>query len=140
MRSFGSQNASLYHDFRPLALWAAIASHEKNGPVGACTMKQLISLAVLAAAAAGGWPRSSADDKPAAIYEANKKRGRGINLGNALDAPKEGAWGVTLKADYFKSIKDAGFATVRLPVNWAAHAQAAEPYEIDPTFAQRVDW
>ena len=27
---------------------------------------------------------------------ANKKLGRGINLGNALEAPKEGEWGVTL--------------------------------------------
>ena len=103
-------------------------------------MKPIIALAMLTAAAVGMCRQSSADEKPAAIYEANRKLGRGINLGNALEAPKEGAWGVTLKAEYFKSIKDAGFATVRLPVNWAAHAQAAEPYEIDLTFAQRVDW
>jgi len=27
--------------------------------------------------------------------EANRLLGRGINLGNALEAPQEGAWGVT---------------------------------------------
>jgi endoglucanase len=66
--------------------------------------------------------------------------GRGINLGNALEAPKEGAWGVTLKAEYFQAIKKAGFATVRLPVRWSAHAGADAPYTIDPKFAERIDW
>src|SRR5579859_5766880 len=82
-----------------------------------------------------------ADDKLASpIHAANAKLGRGINIGNALEAPKEGAWGVTLKADYFKAIKQAGFATVRLPVNWAAHAAKEAPYAIDAKFAERVDW
>src|SRR5207247_7305573 len=74
------------------------------------------------------------------IFAINKKLGRGINLGNALEAPKEGEWGVTLKAEYFKRIKNAGFATVRLPVRWSAHAQAAAPYAIDAGFFRRVDW
>jgi endoglucanase len=74
------------------------------------------------------------------IHAANKKLGRGVNLGNALDAPKEGEWGVTLKAEYFRAIKDAGFDSVRLPVRWSAHAQAEAPYTIDPKFAARVDW
>src|SRR5262245_33275220 len=30
-----------------------------------------------------------------------KKLGRGINIGNALEAPKEGEWGVLLTAEYF---------------------------------------
>jgi len=66
--------------------------------------------------------------------------GRGINLGNALEAPKEGEWGVTLKADYFAAIKKAGFDTVRLPVRWSAHAAKEAPYTIDAKFAERVDW
>ena len=74
------------------------------------------------------------------IHAANTKLGRGINLGNALEAPKEGEWGVTLKAEYFKTIKEAGFHTVRLPVRWSAHAQAEAPYSIDAKFAERVDW
>jgi len=74
------------------------------------------------------------------IYAANKRLGRGVNLRNALEAPTEGAWGVTLKAEYFKAIKDAGFDSVRLPVKWSAHAQAEPPYTIDPKFFERVDW
>jgi endoglucanase len=79
--------------------------------------------------------------KPASdIFAANRRLGRGINLGNALEAPKEGEWGVTLKPEYFKAIKDAGFATVRLPVRWSNHADKNAPYTIDAKFAERVDW
>src|SRR5436309_823123 len=55
-----------------------------------------------------------AADSPRDIRTANTALGRGMNLGNALDAPNEGAWGVRLKAEYFVAIKDAGFQTVRL--------------------------
>lgn len=61
-------------------------------------------------------------------------------MGNALDAPQEGAWGVRLEEAYFREIKQAGFATVRLPVRWSAHALAAAPFTIDARFAERVDW
>ncbi|HEY7329711.1 MAG TPA: glycoside hydrolase family 5 protein [Gemmataceae bacterium] len=74
------------------------------------------------------------------IHTANKKLGRGINFGNALDAPREGEWGVHLKSDYFRAVKEAGFDTVRLPVKWSAHAATSAPYTIEATFAARVDW
>jgi endoglucanase len=83
---------------------------------------------------------SYAQEKSTDIFAANKKLGRGINFGNALEAPKEGEWGVTLKAEYFKAIKEAGFDSVRLPVKWSAHAKADAPYTIDKKFAERVDW
>src|SRR5262249_17539398 len=107
------------------------------------TMKHLLPLCVVIAAAsftAAGAPAENEAAPPADAQAANKKLGRGINLGNALEAPKEGDWGVTLKAEYFRAIKAAGFDTVRLPVNWAAHAGAEAPYTIDPAFAARVDW
>ncbi|MCL4207202.1 MAG: cellulase family glycosylhydrolase [Pirellulaceae bacterium] len=66
--------------------------------------------------------------------------GRGINLGNALEAPQEGEWGVTLDETYFRKIKEAGFDSVRIPVRWSAHADKAAPYRIDPEFFARVDW
>jgi endoglucanase len=66
--------------------------------------------------------------------------GRGINLGNALEAPREGEWGLTLKAEYFQKIKDAGFQSVRIPIRWSAHASAKPPYTIDEAFFKRVDW
>src|SRR5207302_1326149 len=83
-----------------------------------------------------GGRTAQADD----IFALNKRLGRGINLGNALEAPKEGDWGVTLQPEYFKAIKEAGFATVRLPVRWSGHAASEAPYMIDPKFAERVDW
>ncbi len=73
-------------------------------------------------------------------FEQNKRLGRGVNLGNALEAPKEGEWGVTLKEEYFKIIKDAGFDSVRIPCRWSAHALEEPPYTIDPVFFARVDW
>lgn len=74
------------------------------------------------------------------IFEANRSLGSGVNLGNALEAPAEGDWGVTLKPEYFRLIKEAGFDTVRLPVRWSAHAGETAPYTIDPSFFERVDW
>ena len=70
----------------------------------------------------------------------NRLLGRGMNLADALDAPYEGAWGVTLKAEYFQAIKNAGFNSVRIPIRWSAHAQTQPPYAIDPAFFNRVDW
>ncbi len=99
-------------------------------------MRHLLVLCILIAT-----PLVHADDKPLSpAHAANQKLGRGINIGNALEAAKEGDWGVTLKADYFQAIKQAGFATVRLPVNWAAHAAKDAPFTIDAKFAERVDW
>jgi endoglucanase len=77
-------------------------------------------------------------DKDAAYY--NRLLGRGINFGNCLEAPNEGAWGMKLEADFFQKIKDAGFNSVRIPINWAAHAKNDPPYEIDPKFFERIDW
>ena len=66
--------------------------------------------------------------------------GRGINLGNALEAPRGVDWGVKLKAEYFGKIKAAGFNNVRIPVRWSAYAAAEAPYTIEPEFFARVDW
>lgn len=70
----------------------------------------------------------------------NRLLGRGINLGNALEAPREGAWGLTLKEDFFDRIKQAGFDSLRLPVCWSAHAGDRPPFAIDAGFFRRVDW
>jgi endoglucanase len=83
---------------------------------------------------------SASGSTESAVDGANTRLGRGVNFGNALEAPKEGEWGVTLQPEYFRLIKEAGFDTVRLPVRWSAHAQTEAPYGIDPAFAARVDW
>jgi len=74
------------------------------------------------------------------IFERNYRIGRAVNLGNALEAPNEGEWGVTLKTEYFSLIKNAGFTAVRIPIRFSAHAAMDAPYTIDPTFLARVDW
>jgi len=73
-------------------------------------------------------------------FDQNKRLGRGVNLGNALEAPVEGEWGVVLQADFFQLIKGAGFNSVRLPIRWSAHAMEHVPYTIDSAFFERVDW
>ena len=74
------------------------------------------------------------------IFEKSRALGPGVNLGNALDAPNEGAWGITLRDEDFTSIAQAGFKHVRIPVRWSAHALAEAPYTIDAKFAARVKW
>ena len=73
-------------------------------------------------------------------FEINRQLGRGINLGNMLEAPNEGEWGVRLEESYFKLIHDAGFDSVRIPIRWSAHADTTAPYIIDSTFMNRVEW
>lgn len=63
---------------------------------------------------------------------------RGMNLGNALEAPDEGAWGYTIEEEDLKKIKDAGFDYVRIPIKWSAHTNSKAPYQIDKAFMKRV--
>ncbi len=65
---------------------------------------------------------------------------RGMNLGNALDAPNEGDWGVVLEDSDFPRVRQAGFDHVRLPVRFSAHASDAPPFTIDEALFRRVDW
>jgi endoglucanase len=73
-------------------------------------------------------------------FAMNRRIGRGVNFGDALEAPKEGEWGVVLKDEYFLEAKLAGFDAIRLPVRWNAHALETAPFTIDPSFFARVDW
>jgi len=65
---------------------------------------------------------------------------RGVSLGNALDAPAEGEWGVKLSEAHFEAIARAGLDHVRLPVRFSAHAGAEAPFSLEPAFMARVDW
>ena len=94
-----------------------------------------IAFALLIAAAAPGVAAS-----PTPADEVNERLGRGINFGNALEAPREGEWGFRIEEHYFYEVKKAGFDSVRIPVKWSAHAAEKPPYTIDRKFAERVDW
>ncbi len=64
---------------------------------------------------------------------------RGINLGNALEAPTPGEWGVDIQPKYFEIIRSAGFDGVRIPVRFSAHTNQEKPYRINPDFLAFVD-
>lgn len=63
---------------------------------------------------------------------------RCMNMGNALEAPNEGDWRHTIKAQSFERIAQAGFDTVRIPVRWSTHTGGAPDYTIDEKFFGRV--
>lgn len=64
--------------------------------------------------------------------------GRGINLGNMLEAPREGDWGVRLEPAYIDKVTGA-FRTVRVPVRWSNHAAPTPDAKLEEAFARRVD-
>jgi endoglucanase len=97
----------------------------------------LLSAAALAAGAASCSP--GANGAANAQASAPFPMRRGVNLGNALEAPNEGDWGYRIEAEHLQAITAAGFDGVRLPVRWDAHAAMAFPYAIDPRFLARVD-
>ncbi|MCR4840400.1 MAG: glycoside hydrolase family 5 protein [Lachnospiraceae bacterium] len=76
--------------------------------------------------------------------------GAGINLGNTLDAhnnqtPDWNSWGNPAPAasnnwysDYFKTISEAGFKTVRIPITWGTKIGSDSNYTIDSTYLNNV--
>jgi endoglucanase len=64
---------------------------------------------------------------------------RCVNISNALEAPKEGAWGYTVDLEDIDRIADAGFDTIRLPVRWSAYTARKKPFGISTKFIHRVD-
>jgi len=65
---------------------------------------------------------------------------RGMNFGDAMEAPNEGEWGVALSASNFDAVKSAGFDHVRVPMRVTAHASVRPPYAIERRFQARMDW
>ena len=65
--------------------------------------------------------------------------GIGINLGNTLDAPTEGAWAPAAERHFLEDFAETGFGHVRIPVTWDQHVSASPPYTIAPEFLQRVE-
>jgi endoglucanase len=89
-------------------------------------------------------PLETLDSTPVEVaddaFARARRLGRGVNLGNALEAPQEGEWGMVIEVPYFELIREAGFDAVRVPIRWSAHAEAQPPYTIDPGFFERIDW
>lgn len=73
------------------------------------------------------------------LLDAGSTLRRGMNLGNMLEAPNEGDWGLRVRPQYLRLLKDAGFDFVRVPIRWSAHAEETAPYTISPPLLARVD-
>ena len=80
------------------------------------------------------------DNHPVPVHEVNRRLGRGINLGNALDVPAGQTPRLRLEQRIFDLVSTAGFDTVRLPVRWSAYADPNPPYAIAPEILAKVDW
>ena len=66
--------------------------------------------------------------------------GRGINLGNSLEAPTQTAWGNPLtREEHFDAYVEAGFTNVRVPVKWDRHTGTTPPYTISASWLNRVE-
>jgi endoglucanase len=77
---------------------------------------------------------------PAAdVFEQQRRLGRGLNMGNSLEAPKGSSWGKAIAEEDFPRIKAAGFASVRIPVRWADYTATEAPYAIEPAFLDKVE-
>jgi|GEM_PF-1093339 len=104
----------------------------------------------LVAALAVVTPTATAAAQALTIEQVNEQLGVGVNLGNALEGPREGDWGLTLQADYFSTIAQAGFKHVRVPIRFSAYTGGPPNYlipdGIDPTVPNadnlwdRIDW
>lgn len=105
--------------FAPFALWAPLAAAQTPAPHRGAVRQPCHSVSAQACAAAHAL-------------------GRGVNLGNALDAPREGDWGLTLRPELLDHAA-RHFHTVRLPVRWSNHASADAQALLDEAFARRVD-
>lgn len=101
-------------------------------------------LAACAAAGAGACAnaaqRVEAFRNGAATTHATTTLKRGINFGDAMDAPNEGDWGWSLSASDFKTVREAGFDHVRVPMRISSHADPRPPYAIQGRFLKRIDW
>jgi endoglucanase len=97
---------------------------------------------VLLSSGCGDNPVDGGEEGPVAVdpQVMNERLGRGVNFGNALEAPSEGDWGIVLQALHFERAVEAGFRTIRLPVRWSTHTDPNPPYTIDESFFDRVDW
>jgi endoglucanase len=76
------------------------------------------------------------------VFVINKKLGRGVNMGNMFESPKEGEWGNNFRDDFFKRIKDQGFNHVRIPVRWDTpeRTNLTTPYAINENFKTRIKY
>ena len=63
---------------------------------------------------------------------------RCVNMGNSLEAPANGEWGMPLDLEDFARIRAAGFDTVRIPIRWSDYTDADDGFSIRQDFMAQV--
>ena len=72
--------------------------------------------------------------------EAAQGMQRGINIGNTMEPPTEGGWGIPpVQERCFDDYKNAGFTAIRIPITWDGHTSTTPPYTIDSAWLSRVE-
>lgn len=72
--------------------------------------------------------------------QAIEEMGRGINLGNTLEPPTEGAWNNgPAQESHFDAYEEAGFTNIRIPVRWDEHTGDASPFDVVDSWMDRVE-
>ena len=97
-------------------------------------------LALIAGGCADSKARIEAFRTGRATTHATGELRRGMNFGDAMDAPNEGDWGFTLSASDFRAVRSAGFDHVRVPMRFSTHVEPSPPFPIQGRFLRRVDW
>ena len=134
------------------SIWPVAAA-----PHGGITRRSLLGslpAAWLAACSGGGtmqqangvdleaYPTVAPGPAPGASVQARdmaRSLGRGVNFGNMLEPPSEGAWGLRVEDRFINLVGTPGFpTTVRLPVRWSNHADVDAAARIDTAFMARV--
>lgn len=65
--------------------------------------------------------------------------GKCINMGNQLEAEDEGDLGRRIRDSDFTFIRSGGFSTVRIPIQFSAHAASSAPYTLESSFMDRIE-
>ena len=124
---------------RPFVIAATLANDRLMRTFSSLLSVSALCLLSCSPASTAPLPHDLANTGTSAAEALCAALGKGINFGNMLESPHEGEWGLRLEESYFKTVSQAGFDTVRLPINWAAHTSATPPYPIDPVFLKRID-
>jgi endoglucanase len=118
--------------------------HRPSNPKGLSTTAAYAALLGMSCAGALGCAtagdRIEAYKTGRAQTHASADLKRGMNFGDAMDAPNEGEWGWSLSPGDFQAVRAAGFDHVRVPMRISSHAGVRPPYPIDRLFLRRMDW
>jgi endoglucanase len=109
----------------------------------ACALGAILVGSGVGVAVAQGWWQMGVGQQTRGTQVQNRAYfpvNRCLNVGGALEAPREGDWfNYKIRQRDMQTIARAGFDTVRIPIKWSAHALPTAPYTIDPAFFARID-